>query len=122
HYLHEQQDKIKKVTPKWMIGFSDTTALLVYFENVYGWPVVHGASPKQFFAKDVDQKTELTTMNLLFGKPSTDIIQLSPLNDFARKESMIEATLTGGNLSLIDISIKDLWEIQTKNKIIFFED
>jgi muramoyltetrapeptide carboxypeptidase len=62
-------------------------------------------------------------MNLLFGHTQEQGLKaLRPLNDLARTAQVIEAELTGGCLSLIDISIKDIWEIDTTNRMIFLED
>ena len=44
------------------------------------------------------------------------------MNEQAKENKIIEAELTGGNLSVIHISIKDVWEIDTANKIIFLKD
>lgn len=122
-YLHQQYEKIKSLPPKFILGFSDITALLVYFAKHYQWPVIHGSSPLQFACERVNKKSEQLTMDLLFGKKHEHVLEtLIPLNHFARVDQTIEGELTGGCLSLIDISIKDIWEIDTKNKIIFFED
>lgn len=122
-FIHQHYEIIKKIQPKFLLGHSDFTALLVYFEKYYHWPVVHGASIRQFAQKVVDKNTEETTMDLLFGRHSKIIIEnLTPLNDAARENKTIQAELSGGNLSIVDISIKDIWEIETHNKILFFED
>ncbi len=122
-YLHQHFDDIKKLKPKPLLGLSDFTALLIYFDQYYQWPVIHGPSPLQFALNRVEPETEIATMDLLFGNPHTMALQtLSPLNACAQETQCIEAMLTGGNLSLIDISIKDIWEIETKHKILFFED
>jgi muramoyltetrapeptide carboxypeptidase len=122
-YIHQHYQKIKSLPPKFILGFSDLTALLVYFSKHYHWPVIHGPSPLQFALNKVDKKTEQTTMDILFGRPNNfSLTTLTPLNDLAKHPQTIHAELSGGCLSLIDISIKDIWEIETENKILFFED
>jgi muramoyltetrapeptide carboxypeptidase len=122
-FVHEYSEKIKSLAPKFILGFSDITALLIYFAKHYQWPVVHGSSPLQFALGKVNKKSEQLTMNLLFGKTQNQgLTELKPLNNAARTPQLIDAELTGGCLSLIDISIKDIWEIETTNKILFFED
>lgn len=122
-YLHEYHDKIKLLKPKILLGHSDFTALLVYFEKYYRWPVIHGPSLRQFAQGVVDKKSEKETMDLVFGmKQDLCLRALTPLNDSARENKIIDAQITGGNLSLINVSIKDIWEIETDNKILFFED
>lgn len=121
-YIHQHYEKIKVLPPKILLGFSDFTALLVYFSKHYHWPVIHGSSPLKFALNLSDDKTQKLTMDLLFGHQTLIMKNLTPLNDFAREDKVIEAELTGGNLSVAQISIKDLWEIDTSHKIVFFED
>lgn len=122
-YIHEHYEKIKNLPPKILLGLSDFTAILVYFDKYYHWPNIHGSSPIKSALNLVDQLTSTYTMDLLFGKFHTPILpQLTPLNTAAKANKLLEAPLSGGNLSVIDISIKDIWEIDTANKIIFFED
>jgi muramoyltetrapeptide carboxypeptidase len=122
-YLHRHHEKIKLVSPKFLLGLSDFTSLLIYFSQHYHWPTIHGPSPVQFAFERVDEPTQQLTMDLLFGNDQgSGLHHLTPLNDAAREEKIIEAELTGGNLSIIDISIKDVWEIDMTNKIIFLED
>lgn len=122
-YLHEHQATIKQLRPKPLMGLSDITALLIYFYQHYQWPTIHGPSPLQFALNRVDKRTETLTMDLLFGKPQKFALDtLTPLNAQARETQTIEAYVTGGNLSLLNISISDIWEIDTHDKIIFIED
>jgi muramoyltetrapeptide carboxypeptidase len=121
-FVHQHYKKIKLLSPKFLLGFSDFTALLVYFAKYYQWPVIHGPSPLQFALNKVDKQTEEMTMHLLFGHSQKDTMTLTPLNDLAKVSTLLQAELMGGCLSLIDISVKDIWEMETKNKILFFED
>lgn len=122
-YLHLHYEKIKLLKPKFLLGFSDFTALLIYFNKYYRWPALHGPSPLEFALNIANETSQRSTMDILFGnKPISPLDALIPLNDLAREERVIEAELTGGNLSVIQVSIKDLWEIDTANKIIFLED
>jgi muramoyltetrapeptide carboxypeptidase len=122
-YVHSYSEKIKLLPPKFILGYSDITALLLYFSKYYHWPVIHGSTPLQFALNKVDKITEESTMNILFGNiDKKNSILLTPLNDLAKHHEIIQAEMTGGCLSLIDISIKDIWEIETDNKILFFED
>lgn len=122
-YLHSYYHEIKALKPKWLLGFSDVTALLVYFAEHYQWPVIHGSHLLQFALKGVDVSSEMMTMQLLFGKPfRVALSQLMPLNHSARKQTILNGSLMGGCLSVIDVSIKDIWEPNFANKIIFFED
>ncbi|MFI4937956.1 MAG: LD-carboxypeptidase [Candidatus Berkiellales bacterium] len=121
-YIHQHHDRIKSLRPKVLLGYSDFTALLVYFSKYYRWPVIHGPSPLQFALDSIDKGSRQSTIDLLFKNQLTSGLDLTPLNESARQNQIIEAELTGGNVSIIQISIKDIWEIETKNKIVFLED
>jgi muramoyltetrapeptide carboxypeptidase len=125
-YLHQERIHLAAIKPKWLLGFSDFTALLVYFAQHYRWPVMHGGSVLNFALHRVDEETEYLTMDTLHGKrpfESNALTELIPLNKPAQQTGIsITAELTGGCLSLLDISIKDIWEIDTNDKIIFIED
>lgn len=122
-YVHKHYEKIKSLKPKFILGFSDITALLVYFAKHYHWPVIHGSSPLQFALGKVNKTSQQLTMDLLFGNHKNQgLTTLKPLNELASTSQIVEGELMGGCLSLIDISIKDIWEIETHNKIVFFED
>ncbi len=122
-FIHVHAEKIKQLTPKMLLGFSDITALLIYFAQHYHWPVIHGTGITHFALGRVDAQSTVATMDLLFGKKdAARLSQLTPLNHQAEENKVINATLTGGNLSLVNISIKDIWEIDTTDKIVFLED
>jgi muramoyltetrapeptide carboxypeptidase len=120
-FLHAHHDVIKKLKPKPIVGFSDISALLIYFAETYGWPVIHGPGLIQLAKDSISETSQTALLSLLTEDKAADI-SLSALNQAAETCDPIEATLTGGNLSLINISIKDLWEIDTKNKIVILED
>lgn len=121
-YVHRHYEDIKKLPAKILLGHSDFTALLIYFAQFYHWPVIHGPSLRQFALSAVDESSQQQTMDLLFGRLNQFNLELMPLNDAAKIDATIKAPLNGGNLSLVHISIKDIWEIDTKDKILFFED
>ncbi|MCX2956921.1 MAG: LD-carboxypeptidase, partial [Candidatus Regiella insecticola] len=41
-YLYAAEDKIKKSTPKIIVGFSDVTAIHYFINRQIKWPSVHG--------------------------------------------------------------------------------
>jgi len=120
-FISQQLDKLKSTAPKLLIGFSDLTALLVYFNQALTWQTVHAAMPLQFVQKKVDALTEQSVINLINANQETIVIDDLTLLNKTKLEA-IEAELTGGCLSLINISINDVWQPETKNKIIFLED
>ncbi len=121
-YLHQHKNEILKLIPKPIIGFSDITALLIYFSQQYDWPVFHGPGLMQLVDKKINQQSIASVLDLIFKDKYNFDLDLSPLNELATQTKIPEAKLTGGNLTLLTISIKDIWEINCDNKIIFIED
>ena len=107
---------------KSLVGFSDITALLIYLSQRFHLPVIHGAVARQLALKEVNAKTSQLTLDYLFKNKCIYLNDLKPFNAAAKKIKTIRAKIIGGNLSLIEISIKDVWEIKAKNKILFLED
>lgn len=109
--------------PKWLMGFSDITALLNYFALQQQWSSVHGMCAAQFLDERVDAKTQALTWQLLkTGQPS-GLHDLQPLNVLAQQNQVIKASgCCGGTLSLLTISIGDCWHVDTRDKIIIIED
>ena len=121
-YLEERKEIIASAKPKILLGFSDITALLVYFYQQFNWPTIHGPSCSQFVRSLVDDLTISATKELLLKNHYTKIDSLVSMNELAKQANTLEAQLIGGCLSLLIISIKDAWEIDTENKIVFIED
>ena len=106
-----------------LIGFSDFTAILVFFAEKLAWPAVHGMGALQFVRKFPDDLTIQKTLDLVIhGKYSGKFEDLNPINQIAKTSKKIEGKLVGGNLTLLSISIKDLWEFEASGKILFLED
>ena len=105
-------------TPKLFIGMSDITALHLFLQQTWQWPVVHGALAPNKLSLD----SIAAVKSLLFGE--TDHIEFrgEALNLAAKKNATIESTLTGGNLSLVQTSIGTIWQLDGREKIIFIED
>jgi len=104
--------------PKWLVGFSDITALHCCLNN-YGVPSIHGVMPR-FFLDETAQATESlqTLTNILSGE---NVIYQLPYSDFNRT-GKANAEMVGGNLSLITSLIGTYYELDTDGKILFLED
>lgn len=129
-YLVQALPKLKKAKPKMLIGFSDFTAILVFFAQSLGWSAVHGMGALQFVRRSPDTQSIQKTLDLVrlgeyLGKIEHESLTALnfPAEEYLRgKIGVISGKLTGGNLTLLDISIKDQWEIDTQDKIVFLED
>ncbi len=122
-FIDQKRSEIAKLSPKLMLGFSDFTPLLVYFNQQFNWPTAHGAAARQLYLDLVNQKTESATIDLLFANKNELLIDdLMPLNQVAATSKRIAGQVIGGNLSLVDISIKDIWEVNPEGKILLLEE
>ena len=72
--LHEKQNAIKKLPPKLIMGFSDITALLLYFSQHYNWPVIHGFNARQLALQTISPLSEKLTFNM--KTPLADLVKL----------------------------------------------
>lgn len=102
--------------PKWIIGFSDITAVHSHLHNL-GIMSIHGVMPKSFDQAGGEEALE-TLRKVLFGE--TLSYQILP-HDFNRTGTAI-GQVVGGNLCLIAHLIGSKSEINTEGKILFLED
>lgn len=105
--------------PKWLMGFSDFTALHLFVNKCWGWPSIHSPAPIQVAKNSVCPVTISLLRELLMGNTPYHL-SLTPLN--SKGSFSINGSLIGGNLSLILSSLATSWEIETKDKILFIED
>lgn len=103
-------------TPKCFVGMSDITALNLFLQQAWHWPVIHGSlSQDKFSIESIDAHK-----SILFGQVNQVEFLVHPLNALAEKK--IKAKLTGGNLSLVQASLGTRWQIDGRNKIILLEE
>lgn len=118
-YLQKmKKPKVKKM----LMGFSDITALHIFFNQVWKWPTLHARvlsqmDPQNPHADDGQYEK--------FFKGTLDSVEykgLTAFNPAAKKKGVIHATLTGGNLRILETSIGTSWQLNADNKILFIED
>lgn len=102
--------------PKWVIGYSDITALLLQLEN-NGIVSIHATMVKEFDLPEYATSAN-TLFETLFGKIKPIYFQPNLLN----RNGTAQATLTGGNLTMICNTIGTKSEINTDQKILFIEE
>jgi len=102
--------------PKWIVGFSDITALLMHLHNL-GFPSIHGPMPHNFLQKGGENALE-NLKCLLFNEPFDLQIPTSTLN----KLGIAQGEIIGGNLSLIVHLIGTKSFPSLKGKILFLEE
>jgi len=109
--------KFKK-QPKWIIGYSDVTVLHSHMHNL-GYETLHAMMPLNMKVKKEDRtETVKSFKRALFGKKLRYKITASPRN----KSGRAKGQLVGGNLSILQSVLESVSSINTKGKILFFED
>ncbi len=109
--------------PKLLIGFSDITALHLYFNQKWKWPTLHGRTISQLKERWSSQEEEKLYREILQGhRREITFENLVPLNAEAMKKKTIEAPVTGGNFRMVQSSLGTSWSIRTKDRIVFLED
>jgi muramoyltetrapeptide carboxypeptidase len=102
--------------PKWIIGFSDITALHIELNNI-GIQSIHGLMPVQFdymgTEGSLESLKELLFENKLWYQLPGHTNNIS---------GQISGEIIGGNLSLLTDSLGTKSEINTNGKILFVEE
>jgi len=103
-------------SPKWLVGFSDITALLCHIDQlkIAG---IHGPMPNNFCQKGGDEALESLHQLLFKGKTHIQI----PSHE-ANRAGETTATIVGGNLSLLAHLIGSESFPNPKGKILFIEE
>jgi muramoyltetrapeptide carboxypeptidase len=107
--------KFKK-KPKWVIGFSDITAVITQINNI-GIEAIHGPMPKMFGNKGSEKSLKFLRKTL-FGEESEYKIKPNKNN----RMGQVSGEIVGGNLCILAHTIGSKSEINTKNRILFIED
>ena len=107
-------ESIKK-TPKWIIGFSDITALHLKLEN-QGIASIHGPMGTSFI--EGSSQSAISALKKLLFEGQSKVVA----NKAGVRLGSATAAITGGNLSLIMDSLGTNEEIDTRDKILFIEE
>lgn len=103
---------------KFIVGFSDATALFAALNGKHDWLCIHGPGVTQLPEK-VNPECIDQVLDIINGKVATvSIPGLIPLN----YNSPASGKLVGGNLSVLQTTIGTDWEVNCNDKILFLED
>lgn len=104
--------------PKWVIGYSDITALHNQLHN-QGYASLHALMCVSL-TKDLEgiEETVATFKSALFGNPKNYELKGSSYN----KEGVAAGQLVGGNLTMLHTMLGSATSISTKGKILFIEE
>lgn len=105
-----------KKSPKWIIGFSDITALHVYLNEILNTESIHGAMPSTF--PDVKNESLDSLKEVLFKES----ISLKLPYDKLNRAGKTNAPLVGGNLSILYALNGTRFDLETNGKVLFIED
>lgn len=119
-YLAKMKKPKKK---KLFIGISDVTSLHHFFIQEWGWQTLHGPLLDRMGKNLLTEKHQKELKGLLFGE-SEEIrfSKLKPLNSAAKETRSIEASVIGGNLTVLQGSLGTPFQFSAGKKILFVED
>ncbi len=112
-------DRLKK-DPKWIIGFSDVTALHNALHRT-GIRSLHAQMPFNIAGKSEASKEGLR--KILFGEPAPIHVQKhGSMHHDLDRNGEAEGILVGGNLSVLHSLRGTFFDLDPKGKILFLED
>ena len=101
---------------KWIVGYSDITALHLFMQNQVGMASLHGTMPINF---NENTPAALSTLRTLLFNEQYEL--LAPAHHYNRMGTTT-GQIIGGNLAIIQSLMGTPYEIDTKDKILFLED
>jgi len=104
-----------KKSPKWIVGFSDVTALQIALAN-HSIMSIHSLMPTGFESADPESVDLLR--KLLFGEN----VSIEARPNIYNRNGVAVAPIIGGNLSLLSASLGTKYEVVTDGKILFIEE
>jgi muramoyltetrapeptide carboxypeptidase len=116
-------ERLAHLSPKWLIGFSDVTALLLPFYDRLGWRGLHGPMLTSNLIEGDAFTQQALKHALQWTDGSTQAYPL-PLNGpltWLHGQQM-SGPVTGGNLSLLAALCGTPWQPHTAGHIVLIED
>lgn len=101
--------------PKWICGFSDLTVIHSHVQNNFSVQTVHSCMP---VTMGQDSNSDNSLKEALFGTPINYTFPTHNLN----RNSNIEGTVIGGNLSVLYSLLGSKSDMDWSGKILFIED
>jgi len=122
-HLISHKDALQALPPKWLLGFSDITALLFFLSRHSHWQAIHGPCVKGFVSGRLNQPT-MDSMQAWLSQQAHEVMwsDLQPLNKAATQISHLSAPMVAGNLTMVTLGVKDCWELDALGKMIVLED
>jgi muramoyltetrapeptide carboxypeptidase len=108
--------------PKLFLGFSDITNFHSYINARWDWSTLHAASMYQLGQNKIQIEDVEFTRDIVFGNINEINLTLVPLNAPAREARTVHGQISGGNLTVLQAALCTGWQMETKDKIVLFED
>lgn len=102
--------------PKWIIGFSDVTAIHSHVHNQLGICSAHGPMPFAF-----EKQTEISQQNVISLLRNGALTYAAPHHPLNRNGA-VQGKLIGGNLSVLYSLLGSPSQLKTEGFILFLED
>lgn len=117
------QQLTKPTKEKFLIGYSDITALHIFLTQEWGWKTIHGSGIIEIL-KDDKACANFTKIAEILSRSVKQITvdQLYPMNAVAQSTHTVNGKLTGGNITVLQTGIGTSWQVKTEDKILFLED
>ena len=107
-----------KKNPKWLVGYSDVTALHNQLQNL-GYETLHAMMPVNMEEDAKAITASITSLKAaLFGTLAKHSIEPNKSN----RMGSAKGVLTGGNLTLLTAQLGSASQLDTRNKILFIEE
>lgn len=108
-----------RLSPKWLIGYSDITILHSHIQQNLGIETMHATMPINFLNGNAGTEESIVALRkCLFGEILLYNIHSDPHN----RPGTTQGILTGGNLSIIYSQLGTPSDVETAGKVLFIED
>lgn len=104
--------------PKWLIGYSDITAMLGHIQSVYGIAGLHAHMQGGYQTNTFHGLSTDSIFDALYGYGQTYVGTSHAMNRVGEAKGIV----TGGNLALLSDLVGTPSDIDTTNKLLFIED
>jgi muramoyltetrapeptide carboxypeptidase len=107
---------------KWLIGYSDISAVQVFLLQSWGWPSLHGPTLSDV-GKGLPEAVLSEVECIVEGHTNeAKYDALVPLNAAARTSRTVSGTVSGGNLKTLEALIGTPYALRGNSRILVFED
>lgn len=105
-------------SPKWIVGYSDVTALHAHLNQNLGVQSLHAIMPLNFPKDKSENQATISLKKALFGEQNFYEIDNHKLN----RQGRVVGEIIGGNLSVLYSIAGTKYDINTSGKILVLED